>query len=100
MLGRYSNPQDVMSGKATAMYTQDKSLPGRFGVLPRLANSDKEIVWIECMPSAVFHFANAFEEGDGKVRTSRPVCPFPSAEAVVDAKAALNGLALHSFIGY
>jgi carotenoid cleavage dioxygenase-like enzyme len=69
ILGRYSSPKDVMEGKASAMYTQDKSLPGRFGVMPRMAHSDAEVIWIECKPSVVFHFANAFEEADGKVRS-------------------------------
>ena len=58
----YNSPRDLMSGKKKQMYEYDPSRPSRFGVLPRRASSDDEIVWIETqMPCVLFHFATAFE---------------------------------------
>ncbi len=58
----YNHPRDLMSGKKKQMYEYDGSRPARFGVLPRRASSEQEIVWIETLsPCVLFHFATAFE---------------------------------------
>ena len=56
---KYYAPEKVMAGEAKSMYEHDQTIPARFGVLPRMAKSDKEIIWIDAKQSlAVFHFAN------------------------------------------
>ena len=67
----YNHPRDLMSGKKKQMYEYDPTRASRFGVLPRRASSEKEIIWIETKtPCVLFHFATAFEhptEGDGDI---------------------------------
>ena len=56
---KFYSPAKVMAGEAKAMYVHDVTIPARFGVLPRMASSDKEIIWVDAKQSlAVFHFAN------------------------------------------
>jgi carotenoid cleavage dioxygenase len=64
---RYHSPKELMTGQATSMYQQEPNLPSRFGVLPRHAASDAEIVWIEVPSAIVFHFLNAWDEGEDEV---------------------------------
>eukprot|EP00850_Spirogloea_muscicola_P009029 SM000050S16954 [mRNA] locus=s50:20827:28162:+ [translate_table: standard] len=45
-------------------YVFDNMRPSRFGVLPRYAGSDATIRWFELPACAIFHTANAWEEGD------------------------------------
>jgi carotenoid cleavage dioxygenase-like enzyme len=53
----------------------DVSVPSRFGVMPRHAESEEEIVWIEVPAFYAFHVANAWERkepaanGDGTDHT-------------------------------
>lgn len=52
----------------TNPWVHRNDLPARFGVLPRHAKSESEVVWINVSPCAVFHFANAWED-DGNIIT-------------------------------
>ena len=63
---RYNDVSKLMSGEAQEMYVHAADIPARFGVLPRYARSDADIIWIDTSPCVVFHFAGAFEEADGK----------------------------------
>ena len=59
---RFQSPKDLMSGKAKGgMYQVALDVPARFGILPRMALSDAEIVWIEVPSNVVFHFVNAWD---------------------------------------
>jgi carotenoid cleavage dioxygenase len=64
---RYNAPSKMMSGEAKQMYEVVAGIPARFGILPRLAKSDAEIVWIDVPGAVVFHFLNAWDEGDDVV---------------------------------
>jgi carotenoid cleavage dioxygenase-like enzyme len=61
---RYHSPTEIMTGKAKSIYSVETNIPARFGILPRYAKSDAEMVWIEVPPAVVFHFLNAWDEGD------------------------------------
>ena len=61
---QYHSPKEIMTGQAKSMYVVDKSLSVRFGILPRYAQNDKNIVWIDVPFAVVFHFLNAWDEGD------------------------------------
>lgn len=41
--------------------------PSRLGLLPRLASSEAEVRWFPVQPGFVFHWCNAWEEGDDVV---------------------------------
>ena len=45
-----------------APYKHHPEIPARFGILPRYAQSDAEIQWVEVLGCIVFHFANAWVE--------------------------------------
>jgi carotenoid cleavage dioxygenase len=56
--------QRAMAGESPLHF--DKSLPARFGILPRHATGD-QVRWFEAPPCYVFHTLNAFEDGDDVV---------------------------------
>ena len=64
---RYHSPKEIMAGRAKSMYSVEKSLPARFGVLPRHAESDQDMVWINVPISVVFHFLNAWDVGENEI---------------------------------
>eukprot|EP01121_Diplochlamys_sp_Union-15-3_P012207 TRINITY_DN3630_c0_g1_i1.p1 TRINITY_DN3630_c0_g1~~TRINITY_DN3630_c0_g1_i1.p1 ORF type:complete len:335 (-),score=47.13 TRINITY_DN3630_c0_g1_i1:39-1043(-) len=45
----------------------DKTLPCRFGILPRYSKDGKDIKWFDVKPCFVFHTGNAWEEGDSVI---------------------------------
>jgi len=55
----------ITSGKNPWIHRLDQ--PARFCVIPRHAKSVSEAKWISVAACAVFHFANAWEEADGKI---------------------------------
>ena len=61
---RYHSPKELMTGQAKSMYVVEENLPARFGILSRYAASDADMVWIEVPTAVVFHFLNAWDEGD------------------------------------
>jgi len=48
-------------------WTFDKSLPLRFGVLPRYSTSPSDVRWFDCKAGMIFHTVNAFDAGEDEV---------------------------------
>jgi len=54
----------MMAGNSAITWKPEQG--ARIGVLPRTAGGD-EITWIDIDPFYVFHFMNAWEDGDGRI---------------------------------
>jgi carotenoid cleavage dioxygenase len=61
---------DMSSGLAFP-YTWQKDYPARIGVMPR-DRTKGGVTWIEVEPYYVLHFANAWEEKDGRITVEGP----------------------------
>eukprot|EP00899_Mesostigma_viride_P000133 jgi/Mesvir1/1011/Mv17545-RA.1 len=69
----------VMVAEGKLPFVFDKSLPSRFGLLPRYARDESEIKWFVLKEACyIFHTANAWEEGDDIVKLV--ACAFPSMD--------------------
>ncbi|MBZ0253582.1 MAG: carotenoid oxygenase family protein, partial [Candidatus Methylomirabilis sp.] len=69
----------LMKGRRRVLF--DRSLPARFGILPRHAERD-ETRWFETSPCYMYHTINAYEDGDEIVLTGcRIDNPLPDAPA-------------------
>eukprot|EP00245_Coleochaete_scutata_P001636 TRINITY_DN12023_c0_g1_i1.p1 TRINITY_DN12023_c0_g1~~TRINITY_DN12023_c0_g1_i1.p1 ORF type:complete len:531 (+),score=80.62 TRINITY_DN12023_c0_g1_i1:84-1676(+) len=55
-------PQDAVT--LGSPFKFDKTMPSRFGILPRDAQNETNIRWFELPPCGIFHTANAWEDGD------------------------------------
>jgi carotenoid cleavage dioxygenase len=75
----YQDQQAAREGRHKIVF--DRSLPSRFGVLPR-KGAGSEIRWFTASPCYIYHVVNAWEDGDEIVldvcRVNRPA---PPAEA-------------------
>ncbi|BBN17239.1 carotenoid 9,10(9',10')-cleavage dioxygenase 1 [Marchantia polymorpha subsp. ruderalis] len=72
----YFNPKDMVM-KNQCIFSFDDTKPSRFGVLPRYAKNESQMIWFEVTTCVIFHNANAWEEGDEVVLVT---CRIPSID--------------------
>jgi carotenoid cleavage dioxygenase-like enzyme len=74
----FNDPEAARRGRHKLRF--DRSLPSRFGVIPRHGRSD-EVRWFEAEPCYIYHSINAWEEGDViTLDVCRVVQPRPGSE--------------------
>jgi len=56
-----ARPERLIRGKPLFMF--EPKLPSKFGILPRYAEDDSELIWFETSACFLYHTSNAWEEG-------------------------------------